>query len=731
MKWRKKLLTPKKIMMLTTAALTFGTFSVMESHAYADGIKHLDQIRVALVIDSLKYKKIEPVVTLSASNGIDIGVRSSAGTVAKPWVSTSDSLIRVSIDQYSVMMLETTDFAAAKALYTKLATMPEDGYMLSRVKQAKTVYQVYYGSFGTKEDAEKAGALVSKDASVAALTKTVPPVLTGPLHLSAGTYATEAAALQQLGVYTQAGLIADIALLEDEAGKLIYSVWVGSEAAASQLEAVKQMALKVAPGQSLQPANTKSAYLLRRTDVTASSNGSVSVPHYTTAAGEQKTLIHPKSLGITVKERTDRSYRGDMEISTYHDKLALINELPMEQYLYAVVGSELSSSWPMEALKAQAVAARTFAIKQGNKYEIAQVTDTTLDQAYYGLKNEFASGIQAVDATKDEVISDKNGLISPVFSSNSGGMTADPSEVWGTPNAYLKSVPSPDEGAAKGKANWYRIQLADGRTGYVHSMYLRDTGQKGKDGDAYYEATEQGVNVRLAPYVDNTANPSIAQLSAKEKVLILGQEIESNAFSWVRGPYTASDIKSKLAAAGVLVNGDLKSLEISKRGPSGRVIELKANGVLVKVQYPDALRTALGGLPSTRFEIELGGSYTGNTSNSASLAIVGAGSAVSSRTGTGADSIYVLSGGQTQPTALKRTDVMALGTAGLANPTAGRENSATTPNVQIGNQFVFRGSGFGHGLGMSQWGARGYAELGYDYKKILQIYYAGVNITKE
>ncbi len=72
--------------------------------------------------------------------------------------------------------------------------------------------------------------------------------------------------------------------------------------------------------------------------------------------------------------------------------LALVNEVPMEQYLYGVVGSELSSGWPTEALKAQAVAARTFAIKQGNKYEIAQVTDTTLDQAYYGYAKRICCG---------------------------------------------------------------------------------------------------------------------------------------------------------------------------------------------------------------------------------------------------------------------------------------------------------------------------------------------------
>ncbi|MBD0381719.1 SpoIID/LytB domain-containing protein [Paenibacillus sp. WST5] len=624
-------------------------------------------------------------------------------------------------------MLETADFTAAKALHTKLATMQADGYVLSRVKQGRTVYQVFYGSFPTKEAAEGAKLQALKDSTIAALTKSALPVLTGPLHWSAGIYATEAAAIQQVGVYGQAGLNADVVLQEDASGNLVYGVWVGSEATAEQLGVVKEQALKAAPNVPLQSANVQASYLLRRADVTASSNGTVSVPHFAGGIAAQKTWIHPKGVGITVKERAERSYRGDMEVSAFHDKLALINELPLEQYLYAVVGSELNSGWPAEALKAQVVAARTYALKQGNKYEIAQVTDSTMDQAYYGMQREFAAGIQAVEATRSEVLTDKNGLITPVFSSNAGGMTADPSEVWGNPAAYLRSVPSPDDGAEKGKATWYRVQLDDGRAAYVHSMYLKDTGAKNKEGAAYYEATETGVNVRLAPYVDNSANPSIYQLTVKERVVILGQEKESNAFSWVRGPYSADEIKSKLAAAGVAISGDLHSLEISKRGPSGRVTELKANGSVVKVQYPDALRSVLGGLPSTRFEIEQAGSYTGSTPKAAGLAIAGAG-------GTGgsndtSDSVYVLSGGQSQPVAIKKTDVTSLGSSGSSSSNAGPQ-APSTGAVQ-GKQFIFRGTGFGHGLGMSQWGARGYAELGYNYQKILQTYYAGVNITKE
>ncbi|WP_261808164.1 SpoIID/LytB domain-containing protein [Paenibacillus sp. N3.4] len=725
MKW-SKLLTPKRMILLTTAALTLGTYPINPTYTYADSAKHLDQIRVALFIDSSKYSLTEPALTLSASGGLEIAVSSGkAGAPAKTWTVISDPTIRVSLDQYSVNLLETSDFTAAKALYAKVATMPADGYIINRMKLGKSVYQVYYGSFPTKEAAEAARVQVLKDTTVAAITKAAPSLVTGPLYWSAGAYATEAAALQQIAVYSQAGLNADLALQEDTNGNTGYQVWIGGVSAAEQLEVVKQAALQAAPSIPLLAANTKSPYLLHKSDVTASPNGSAAVPFYAAGDGEQKTLIHPKSVGITIKERAERSYRGDMEVSTYHNKLALINVVPMEQYLYGVMGSELSPGWPNEALKAQAVAARTFAIKQGNKYEIAQVTDTTLDQAYYGLQKEFAAGTQAVDATVNEVISDKNGLISPVFSSNSGGMTADPMEVWGNPLAYLRSVPSPDEGAEKGKAIWYRIQLTDGRMGYVHSMYLKDSGQKNKDGVSYYEATEQGVNVRLAPYVDNAANPSIALLAAKEKVLVMGQDKESNAYSWIRGPYTASEIKSKLTAAGIAISGDLQSLEISKRGPSGRVTELKANGVVVKVPYPDALRSVLGGLPSTLFEIEQAGSYTGNTQTSSGLVVVG-GSSNPSHVST--DAVYVLSGGQLQPTARKKTDITTLGAAGMANV------PETTPNIQTigqGKQFVFRGTGYGHGLGMSQWGARGYAEQGYDYKKILQAYYTGVNITKE
>ncbi|MCK9912312.1 SpoIID/LytB domain-containing protein, partial [Microbacteriaceae bacterium K1510] len=83
-----------------------------------------------------------------------------------------------------------------------------------------------------------------------------------------------------------------------------------------------------------------------------------------------------------VEEREQRKYRGTIELSSYKSHLAVINELPLEQYLYGVVGSEMVAGWPLEALKTQAVLSRTRAVNQGNKYGIANLSDTVLEQAY-------------------------------------------------------------------------------------------------------------------------------------------------------------------------------------------------------------------------------------------------------------------------------------------------------------------------------------------------------------
>jgi stage II sporulation protein D len=674
----------------------------------------LDSIRVALYIDTGKYSANTPAVTLSSDKGLDIGLRGATGT--KPAYAAADKqIVKASLDGYRVLLWESGDASQAKALAQKLDDASTDAALVQTTRQGKAGYQVSVGPYVTKEAAAAALSKLAALPNVGSGIKGYASAVTGPLHWNAGAYATEAEAQAQAAAIEQAGFDADVAALDAAADAPAYAVLVASASDAAELNAAKQQLTAVLPGISLQPVDPALAYVLQRTELAYATDGAAaaagdgSIQSLAIGGSSAKLLVAPKPSGtVKVVERSDRTYRGALELSGLNGKLAVINELPFEQYLVSVVSSELGKDWPAEALKAQAVAARTYALKQGLKYQIAHVADATIDQVYKGAGAENASAAAAVAATQGEVLTDKAGLISPLFYSNAGGMTADPAEVWGNKVGYLKSTASPDDGAEKGKTVWYGIALPNGNVGYIHSSYAKDTGEKNKAGLPYYESTATGVAVRSAPFVDNTTNPALFKVDIGDRFVVFDQAVESNAYSWFRGPFEADKLKDKINS--VLphpLSGGLARLEVSARGPSGRVTEVKANGQALQPEYPDALRTILNGLPSTRFEIEETGSYT----------ILGANGAARSMTPAMTGVLIADGSGQVMPLASQQLFVL------------NADNKVKMKDKTT--RFIFKGTGFGHGLGMSQWGAKGYAELGYDYKKILQTYYDGVSIIKE
>ncbi|SFK69328.1 stage II sporulation protein D [Paenibacillus sp. 1_12] len=688
--------------------LLAGMLSGHTSPASAAAVPKLDKIRIALFIDTGKYSALTPDVTLSADKGLDVSLINASGL--RPLFATSDkSPLRVELDSYSVMVLETPDANQARTLTKKLTDLKMDASISVRTKLGKSVYQLVLGPFTTKELAAAALTKAKTVADLTAASKGYTAAVKGPLHWNAGSYATEAEAQSQAAAMGQAGLDADVAYLDAAAGAPAYAVLVAAGSDAAELTAAKQQLGTVVPSISLQPVDAGLTYVLKRTLADPSSTTGGTIQQLLLGGTSVKLSVTSKSAEtVTVVERSERSYRGVIELSRLNGKLAVINELPFEQYLVSVVSSELSKEWPLEALKAQAVAARTYALKQGVKYQIAHLTDTTLDQAYKGAGAEFPTASQAVMATQGEVIMDSTSLISPLFYSNAGGMTAESTEVWGNKVNYLKSTPTPDEGAEKGKAIWYRIVLPNGNNGYIHSSYVRDTGQKNPAGLPYYESTGTDIAVRPAPYVDNTANPAAFKVNIGDRFVVFDQAVESNAYSWIRGPYDADKIKEKVNT--VLkkpITGALDRLEVKGRGLSGRVIEMTANGLLLEPEYPDALRTLFNGLPSTLFEIEETGRYT----------VLGADSVTRNQSASMPNITVVGGTGSAQPATASQLFVLS------------GDNKVRMTNKA--SQYVFKGTGNGHGLGMSQWGAKGYAELGYDYKKILQTYYVGVSIIKE
>lgn len=139
-------------------------------------------------------------------------------------------------------------------------------------------------------------------------------------------------------------------------------------------------------------------------------------------------------------------YRGNMEvgIDKEYRRLNVINIIGIEEYLYGVLKKEISPRWPADVLKAQAIAARTFAIFNMNKYidEGYNICASTNSQAYGGVNHEDPLTNKAVDETRGMIMTYKGKPINAVYHSDSGGYTEDSENVWGSFLPYLRSVKS-------------------------------------------------------------------------------------------------------------------------------------------------------------------------------------------------------------------------------------------------------------------------------------------------
>ncbi len=149
---------------------------------------------------------------------------------------------------------------------------------------------------------------------------------------------------------------------------------------------------------------------------------------------------------ITYKYNRFKIFRGEIEIKNAYSGLLTINNINIESYIKSVISGEMSHSWPLEALKAQAVAARNYAyknIKPGSLYDLC---DTPTCQVYLGASYEFPSTDQAVKETEGRILKYGSEIITAYYFSTSGGWTENNENVWGgTPRPYLRGVPSPGE----------------------------------------------------------------------------------------------------------------------------------------------------------------------------------------------------------------------------------------------------------------------------------------------
>jgi stage II sporulation protein D len=179
-----------------------------------------------------------------------------------------------------------------------------------------------------------------------------------------------------------------------------------------------------------------------------------------TCAAENIKVLILNEIFPKIPEKNERiqklgSVRGDLLVMGMHytgiidvwkgdNGLYIINELPMEDYVMDVVAVEVRPDWEMEALKAQAVISRTYALyqKKKNGNSIYHIASSVIDQVYKG-NNRNIRVTHAVEETKGEVLTFVNRPIEAFYHSTCGGKTEKPEEVFGKSYPYLKSVESP------------------------------------------------------------------------------------------------------------------------------------------------------------------------------------------------------------------------------------------------------------------------------------------------
>ena len=149
------------------------------------------------------------------------------------------------------------------------------------------------------------------------------------------------------------------------------------------------------------------------------------------------TFSAPAAISVNGKP-----YRGRAEITAADKGLLVINELPLEEYLVGLINCEISSSWPIEAVKAQAVIARTYALnrREVRKNALYHLESSVLDQVYDGCEIEDNRARRAVQDTSGQVLTHNGAVIQAYYHSNCGGRTEASENVWGARLPYLAGV---------------------------------------------------------------------------------------------------------------------------------------------------------------------------------------------------------------------------------------------------------------------------------------------------
>lgn len=228
-----------------------------------------------------------------------------------------------------------------------------------------------------------------------------------------------------------------------------------------------------------------------------------------------------------------KSYRGGVFLTATAGKVRAINVVDVEDYLRGVVSAEMPASWPSEALKAQAVIARSYAAARISTRADYDTCASESCQVYGGMAAEHPRTDSAIRATVGQVVSYQGKVAKTYFSSDSGGHTASSAEVWNMPADYLIAKPDP---FSAGKKNWQlsisrriftkRAASYGVRVGTIKSIKVSEVGSSGRPIKITFSGS-QGVRhivgAKAGGFIRSLgAKSSLAKLSGVDPLVISG-----------------------------------------------------------------------------------------------------------------------------------------------------------------------------------------------------------------
>ena len=454
---------------------------------------------------------------------------------------------------------------------------------------------------------------------------------------------------------------------------------------------------------------------------------------YTSAAGADHLAIRPNSDLTWFK---GYKWNGDFVYRRASgSSITVINYVGLEDYVKGVLPYEIDPDWPAEAQKAQAVCARSFALGTSKHNEYYELCNTTNCQVYLGANRATAASDAAVDATRGQYLTYNGEPVIGYFFSSDGGATEDAVNVWGGDYPYLQGKEDPYETHDSSwtetfTAEEIRQKLLD--AGYTIGTVANVAVTKRTDTDNVNEVTVtdtdghkvviqrddcrtvfglDSIRYTITPNTAKNAAEGLQQRTALQvkpsshHVTVDGEAVEPQGYLIEENNYY------KLRDIAYILNGTNSQFNVTWDADGNRI-----------VITPDEAYQTVGGEMTSSSSTEVNYCSPSNSS----IILDGRSLSLTGYRINGNNYYRLRDVGKELDFGVdfdEQTRTVLIDSGSSAQP------EPEQPTVTNAVSYTFTGSGWGHSVGMSQWGAYGMAQQGFDYKEILKFYFTGIEIA--